>query len=233
MDISAPTLWRDSAPRQLPLPVGQNLARQQDRYLSEGLDSQLWILRQLIVCISLGKLGKIGDVVGFLPYDISTAGNEQGSDIDQRLSCIAAEESCYTEAIGVDRQLELLVGVCTEREDLVLLDHAREAFKHDLRDIDVVPAHVLPECLAGLLLVDGGADASACQEGIEIAGALNQRYLRLGYLRIDRDPLDGTWIRIRALRTGAIGESEQEDGNCSQSRTLAPLPMHAVSWLPT
>jgi hypothetical protein len=78
------------------------------------------------------------------------------------------------EAIGVDGQLELGVGIGSQREALVLLDGALEAFQHDLGDVDVVPAHVFAEHLARLLLVDGGADASADHVGRE-AGRLTSR----------------------------------------------------------
>src|ERR1700704_6917965 len=147
-------------PSQLLLEVGEDLTAEEDRRLFEGLDSQLGALRQLIVCVSLGELGKIGDVVRFLPQDVAGARNEQSSDIDQRPSCVAAKKSCHTEAIGIDRQLERRVGVRPEREGLVLLDDALEAFEHDYGDIDVVLAHVFAECFAGVLLVDSGTDAS-------------------------------------------------------------------------
>src|SRR5262245_28477016 len=85
------------------LQVRENLPRQQDRHLLEGPDSQPRALRQLIECIGLSELRKIGDVVRFLPDDITGAGHERSSDIDQRLSFVAAEKSCHTEAIGIDR----------------------------------------------------------------------------------------------------------------------------------
>src|SRR4029077_3805265 len=130
------------------------------------------------------------------------------------------------ESVGIDHQLELDVAVVGERDDLVFEYHAPEAFEDDLRDVDVVLAHVLPEEFAGLRLVDGRADTAAQHEGLEIARRLNQGDVGWGYVRVEGDLLDRTQVRL--LSIGCT--NEQEDGYLSKSRRahVGSLPFRHV-----